>query len=153
MKKLYVLVGYPASGKSTKAKELLADGVVLVSRDSIRKQMLQGSKQYFSKEKAVYKSFSGQIQEALDGGKSVVADATHINGASRSKLLSSLKLDGVEIIGVYMKTPFDVCIERNLKRTGFERVPEEAMESMRRWATEPSLMEGFDKIIVIGGGK
>lgn len=147
---LYVLVGCPASGKSHKSKTLKAEDVVYVSRDEIRFSIIKEGQEYFSKEKQVFREFVKQIQSALDCGKSAIADATHINKASRAKLLRALKLDGVRVIAVYCDTPIDTCLERNSKREGRARVPYGSILSMARRLSPPIEGEGFDLIIRFG---
>lgn len=144
---LYVLVGCPASGKSYKAKTLKSEGVEYVSRDEIRFSIIKEGEEYFSKERQVFRKFTEQIQSALDSGKSAIADATHINKASRAKLLNALRLKDVIVVAVFCDTPFEVCLQRNTEREGLARVPDDAMYSMLKWSSEPKKEEGFDLII------
>lgn len=146
-KTLYVMVGIPASGKSYKAKTLKAEGVEYVSRDEVRFSIIKEGEEYFSKEKQVFREFIRRIQSSLDGGKSVIADATHINEISRYKLLRNLKLEGTKVIAVVCDTDFETCLDRNGERKGRAKVPLRAMYSMKGTFTEPKLEEGFEFII------
>ena len=141
------MVGCPASGKSHKAKTLMSKDVAYVSRDEIRYSMIEDNDEYFRKEKSVFREFKSQIQTYLDMGKSVIADATHINKSSRRKLLSNLRLEGVEVIAVYCDTSFNTCFRRNSQRGWRIRVPDSAMYSMRDRLAPPTREEGFDLII------
>lgn len=106
---LYVLVGIPASGKSSFAREeifgdstwglLARDKVYYISRDKIREALRPAGQPYFSCEKEVYKRYIKSIQDAIDkevernlsyGQVNIYADATHATKASRRKLLSNL---------------------------------------------------------------
>lgn len=145
--KLFLMVGVPASGKSTYAKNLTTkEDAIYVSRDEIRFSKIKEGDEYFSKEKEVFGEFINRVQSAINDGKNVIADATHINRASRGKTLRHLNLEGVEVIAVYINTPFDKCLERNSKREGRTRVPEDSMKSMMRYLSTPSLSEGFNRI-------
>ena len=58
--------------------------------------------------------------EALRESADVIADATHLNPRSRAKLLSHLNIDKThtQVVTVVMRTPLNVCIERNENRRG-----------------------------------
>jgi predicted kinase len=126
---LYLLCGIPASGKSSYAAQV--DGV-WVSRDKIRFSLIQQDEEYFSHEKEVFNEFVRQIDKGLSSDGVVYADATHLNEKSRNKLLNRLNLNGVDIVVINFKTPLETCLERNSKRVGKERVPEDVMYKMAR---------------------
>lgn len=140
----------PASGKSTYAKNLTTkEDAIYVSRDEIRFSKIKEGEEYFSKEKEVFSEFVDRIQSALNDGKNVIADATHINRGSRAKILRALDTKKVEVIAVHVDCGFGNCLARNDKREGRTKVPREAMENMHRYFSKPSLSEGFDSIITI----
>ena len=128
---LYLTVGPSGSGKSTTIRKY-ADAnpnSVIISRDTIRFSLLGENDSYFSKEKEVFKLFIEKIQKALDAGKDVYADATHLNYASRHKLLSNLHIGNETKISVlYFQTPLEECLKRNKNRSGFAYVPEEVIK-------------------------
>lgn len=135
---LFIMCGAPGSGKSYFLKHnLTLDGVV-VSRDKVRFSMLSDEDEYFSKEKAVFEEFVRQIQEGLDHGKVVYADATHLNGVSRLKLLNQLNLENTDVIPIYFKTPLETCLARNAERQGRAKVPESALINMYHSMTDPA---------------
>ena len=78
----------------------------------------------------------------------VIADATHINQASRTKTLRALgtALKDVSVTAIVMTTDIEEALMRNMKRKGLELVPEDAIEHMWARYTEPELEEGFDVI-------
>ena len=135
---LFIMCGAPGSGKSYFIKHNRnVDGIV-VSRDKIRFSMLSDGEEYFSKEKAVFKEFVKQIQKGLDDGKVVYADATHLNGVSRLKLLNHLNLKNTDVIPIFFKTSLETCLARNAKREGRAKVPEDALKNMYNSMTSPS---------------
>lgn len=153
-KVLNVMVGIPASGKTSYAKfRSEKDGAVYVSRDEIRRNKINEGEEHYSKETEVFNEFIEKIQSALDSYKTVFADATHLSEGSRRKLLRNLNLKDVKVVAIYIDTPYNICFDRNSKRGSRERVPEEVMESMRYGLSQPKEVEGFDEVIVIKGGR
>ena len=155
-KRLIMMSGIPGSGKSTYANELYEHPTAnidkLVSRDQIRFSLLEDGEDYFHKEKQVYDIFVSEIKKALDNGQTVIADATHINEASRTKLLRalgmSLKDCCVEI--VFFKVPVWRALHRNENRINTRfYVPEQVIRRMATQITMPTFEEGFDIIHII----
>lgn len=136
-KTLWICVGIPGSGKSTWCAKQQEDMMHYVSRDAIRFSMLNNEDEYFANEKKVYKLFVAEIQKWLDAGESVIADATHINWASRNKLIKSLHLDDVKVNCLVFKTPVNICQERNANRDGRAKVPASIITMMNNNMTHP----------------
>ena len=134
---LFIMCGAPGSGKSYYIKHEAPDYAVVVSRDAVRFSMLSEGDEYFSKEKAVFKEFVHQIQENLDAGKTVYADATHLNGISRYKLINNLNLENTRVYPICFKVSLETCLERNAQRTGRARVPDSALVNMYNSMTDP----------------
>ena len=85
--------------------------------------------------------------------KTVFVDATHLNPASRNKLLRNIKYKTITKI-VWMKTPLSVAIERNEKRAGTQAyVPKGQIRRMYYSMVEPNFYEGFDVIYIVEEGK
>lgn len=144
---LILMCGIPASGKSSfarNAEDTDYENIYYVSRDGIRFGLIASDDDYFKREKAVFKEFVKDIEKGLYAGKTVYADATHINPASRSKLLKALHIQPKELGAVYFETPLEVCLERNAKRVGRFRVPDEVIKKMAKNYIAPSCDEGFD---------
>jgi predicted kinase len=134
------MVGIPGSGKSYIA-DILAKEIngAVVSRDTIRFELLNEEDEYFAKEKEVFKEYINEIQYYLDIGKSVIADATHLNAPSRIKLLDNLYFTEKDyIVPMVIDTPFEICKERNAQRTGRSRVPNDVLKSMHNSFTDPA---------------
>ena len=154
-KNLWLLVGIPGSGKSTWVREQLdSECKHWISRDAIRFEVVQESEEYFSKEKKVFGLFASAVQADIDSDfiTDIYVDATHLNEASREKLLGRLKnLDKVNINAVLFNIPLEVCLERNAQRTGRACVPETAIRNMHKNLTDPAYdKRKYHKIIEIG---
>lgn len=151
-KNLFVLCGTPGCGKSTWVKNRVEEnGGVWVSRDVIRFGMLKEGEDYFAHENEVYDKFVQTIQEELDKGGDVYADATHLNEKGRIKLLDCLNLEDVKLTAVRFDVPLEVCLERNEMREGRARVPKSVVRRMWHSRTDPAFdyKYKFDEIIAV----
>lgn len=130
---LYILCGCPGSGKTYWAMNFYKNSdktIFWCSRDNIRFSLLKENEDYFSHELEVFRLFSAAIRYELRNGTDVIADATHLNRASRKRLLHSLYDVEFNIIYVYFTASFETCCARNNLREGRARVPEKNMIEM-----------------------
>lgn len=111
--------------------------------------MLDENDEYFAKEKEVFKEFCRQIDEAFEVYDTVIADATHLNFASRNKTLRNIKTKLDEINVVFINTSLEIAIERNAKRTGRKLVPEQTIRNMYNSIALPDELEGINKTYII----
>lgn len=142
-KTLYIMVGPPAAGKSYFAKNHLVkdDTWAYVSRDEVRFSIITEEDKYFSKEKEVFKSFVKIINTKLKDPyiNYVIADATHLNFASRAKLMKSITITKkVDIIPVVVTADIQTILERNSKREGLTKLPEQALKGMYARFIDPA---------------
>lgn len=149
--KLFVIMGTPGSGKSTFIMSHLNKNTdTWISRDVIRFSLVGENEEYFSKEKAVFKEFTKQINTFLSQGVNVWADATHLSKASRNKLLRAITVKPAEVDVIWIKTPLDKCIEQNNNRKDTRSfVPCSVIRRMDCQLEEPEFEEGFNKIFII----
>jgi len=132
---LVVLVGQPASGKSTFAKRhFVSKGYEWCNND-------------------IYKGNAKKVlkvaQEALDSGKSVVLDNTNPSAAKRKEILSMIKGKKIKARAFYLDTPRDVTAHMNLYRERVQavrRIPDVAYRSYAKNFEEPSTREGFESV-------
>lgn len=146
MSTLYILCGPSGCGKSTWRDEFIKDynnRIHYVSRDEIRFSLVKEGEDYFSKEKEVFDRFSQALAAELMNGFDVIADATHINKASRNKLIRAIDkfFTEYQIVYVIFQTDLKTCIEQNNKRTGRMQVPEEVIKKMFKNFQLPNLDE------------
>jgi predicted kinase len=152
--KMFVLVGLPASGKST-IRDVLAKhmdqskiGFRIVCPDDIRGEICNGDMTDQSRNREVFEIAHKRLGQYLKGGTSVIFDATNVDRKSRRQLIKVADKSKAGKIAVWMDTKLRVCKERNRKR---ERVvPEFVYDKMNRKYTEPTIDEGFDSIIRVG---
>ncbi|MBR8829004.1 MAG: AAA family ATPase [Gomphosphaeria aponina SAG 52.96 = DSM 107014] len=118
MKKVLILIGLPASGKSSFAKELLLSQPghwVRTNKDLLR-EMAHASHWSPANEKFIVKLRDTMILMALEDGKNVIVDDTnfgpHVN---HIKELVKGKAQ-VEVNDSFLQVPVEECIKRDLLR-------------------------------------
>ncbi len=151
---LIMLVGIPASGKSTLTKELDKKGCLIISSDKIREEIYPDLTSLF-KDSTKLKEINAQVfdyvrtstLDNLKAGKSVVIDATNLSRKKRVKLISQLRVINCIKTCILLIAPVDTCMERNRKRTGPAYVSEESMYNMLCAFECPHFCEGWDLIL------
>lgn len=120
MKKIIILKGLPASGKSTWAKKQVAEFPSLykrINKDDLRK-MLDDSAWSKQNERFVLRARNMMIKEALQDGFSVIVDDTNFNPIHEEvirKIASEYPDVSVEV--KVFDTPLAECIARDKNRT------------------------------------
>lgn len=164
-KQLFLMMGAPGSGKSTWAKKQLNEYKdAYVSRDEIRFRKLQPGDDYFAHENEVFDEFVDTIRENLMNNykERVFADASHLNVASRAKLINRIRQRDIEtqrtsllfvdINVVWLKTDLNTCLARNSLREGRANVPEATIKSMWKSQQMPRASEGISKVYIVEDG-
>jgi len=162
-KTLWILCGAPASGKSYYVKNHLmnGNGWMYISRDEVRFSIIKDEEDYFSHEDEVYKEFIYRIYKALtsEGIFNVIADATHLNWASRNKLIKNLKkiysdFNLLDIIPIVVESDIELMLKRNSERSGREQVPASALKKMYAQFTDPETDPyDYTSIMYVNNGK
>lgn len=151
-KKVYILSGPPASGKSTWVRAHLTKGSEWISRDNVRFSIVQKDEEYFSHEDEVFDTFISYINQTLEREdiETVFIDATHLNRRSRNKTLNRVRKQNIgELNCVCFTTPRELCQARNALRSGRERVPSSAIDNMYNAFAYPTAEEGFTHVYTV----
>ena len=144
--KLIVLIGVPASGKSSLAKTWLQSekDAILLSSDALRG--IYGKNE---EDQSVTGEVMFQIKKLvryfLRQGRTVIVDATNRLAEHRREFLAAAKEEGARtILAVMMDTPLEECLLRNSLRE--RKVPDEVIRRMFNSLEKPSITEGFTDI-------
>jgi len=136
---MVVMVGRPASGKSTFVKNyIVSQGYVLINRDTLKTQP-----------KCLKATTS-----ALDEGKSVVIDNTNPDSASRSKYIKIAEAKGVPVRCFWYNVEPDLASHLNFFREkvtnpSVRRIPDVAYRKYNSVFVEPDKEEGFTEVKVL----
>ena len=117
MAKMIIMVGLPASGKSTTAKEIIAaeGNTVRINKDLLR-TMLHFDK-FTGKNEGITKQTARAVaKELLQAGKNVIIDDTNLNPGTVQGWVDLAKECNAKIQYVRMDTSVSECIERDADR-------------------------------------
>ena len=153
MPKAYILVGVPASGKSTwiRNQEWSKD-CALISTDNLVEAYARSVGMTYNEvfdefmPKAV-KLMAEEVVEAREAGRNIIWDQTSCTVKTRARKFNMLP--GYEMIAVVFKTPQPEELTRRLNSRPGKHIPAHVMKSMIESWVEPSEEEGFDKIIYV----
>ncbi len=145
----HILIGVPASGKSTFAKQWqqAEPNCAIVSTDNIRAKLF-GSEEIQGNWPAVEAEVLTQVKQAILSGHSVIYDATNARRPWRMDMLQKLANLGVKtFVGWYIDTPLQECLIRNStrQRQVNQNIIISMVQSLKDF--EPIAAEGFAKVI------
>ena len=149
LKRVYLLSGPPASGKSTWIRTNITPGSEWISRDNVRFAIVSEDEEYFSHEDEVFDTFINYINQTLENPDihTIYIDATHLNRRSRNKTLNKVRKQNIgELNCVCFTAPREVCQARNSLRPGRQRVPTTAIDNMYNAFAMPTAAEGFTHV-------
>jgi predicted kinase len=132
-----ILIGLPASGKSTFFRERFA-----ATHDHVSKDLFLNNPKPQRRQEYL-------IAESLASGRSVVVDNTNPSAATRAPLIAIAKKHGAEITGYFFVTEARDALRRNRTRQGRERVPDVAIFTARKRLEPPTAAEGFDRLFAV----
>jgi len=137
MAECLILIGLPASGKTSFYRERFAGTHDHVSKDLLGNTRRPGRRQ------------EQLIAESLSRGRSVVVDNTNPSVAVRAPLIALAQAHGARVTGYYFPTDAADALRRNRSRPGRERVPDVAIFAIRKQLERPLTAEGFDQIYTV----
>jgi predicted kinase len=132
-----VLVGLPASGKSTFCRTVLGPALQYVSKDAMPNVRRRQARQ------------EQLVAAALAAGRSVVIDNTNPTVADRAPLVAAARQHGARAIAYFFEASTREAVARNRNREGRARVPNVAIFATARRLAAPSYAEGFDEIFFV----
>ena len=151
MNKIIMLIGAPASGKSTAAEKIAAENnAVILSTDKIRAE-LYGAENIQGNWRDIEAVLYDRIKDAIKTDKNIILDSTHYKKEYRAKIIKEFSWDVLganssEFSAYFFNYPFSVIYKRNKERA--RRVPFDVLAAMysELSAAPPTLAEGFKSI-------
>jgi predicted kinase len=128
--KAVILIGIPASGKSTFCRRRFFGAYTQISRDIMktwnREQLL--------------------LNECIHKRHSFVVDNTNVRIVERERFITPARDEGYKIIGYYFSSKVQDALERNLQREGDARIPDKGVLGRAAQLELPTMAEGFDEL-------
>lgn len=115
MANLVIMKGVPASGKSTRARELVQQGYKRFNRDDMR-AMMDSSKWSGENESYITEMQHYMIGRALRKGFNVVCDDTNLNVKVEHALRKIAAKNNAGVQVIFIDTPLKECLARDAAR-------------------------------------
>jgi predicted kinase len=125
-----ILIGIPASGKTTFCKEQLFNTHVRLNLDMLKTR---------HREKLL-------LQACITAQQSFVIDNTNASPAERERFITPAREAGFKVIGYYLSSRVQEALERNQQREGRARIHENGIHGTAARLKLPSKAEGFDEL-------
>jgi len=147
MAKIILMVGLPASGKSTYTQKLAKEyNATILSSDKLREELYGDTKDQEHNDE-VFAELHRRVKDLLSQGINVIYDACNISYKKRKSFLEGLKSFNCEKICYLVATPYEKCLEQNKLRE--RQVPDYVIKRMYLNFYIPQYYEGWQKINII----
>lgn len=149
MNTLYFLVGVPASGKTSWAKEKINsdENIIHLSSDLLRLEFYNNINDR-EHNAEVFNIMNKRTKDYLKNGVSVIYDATNISSKKRISFLKELKKIKCKKACIYFAISPNACMNNDCLRD--RQVGYEVIEKMYKNLQIPMYHEGWDEITIIG---
>ena len=132
-KTMIIIIGIQGSGKSTFYHKYLSDSYVRVNLDTLKTRHQENL----------------LISECIRNEKCFAIDNTNPTRADRQRYIPLAQYAGYKIVGYFMESKLQPCIERNNQRTGTARIPATAIAATSNKLQIPTYDEGFDELYFV----
>lgn len=154
--KCIVMVGLPASGKSTTAINWYCNSQTFIySTDKYIEECAEANGWTYDQAFAEFidpatKRMNEQLEIAIRSKQDIIWDQTNLGSKKRSKIVSRMRQSGYYVICVCINPPEveDEIVEWNRRLHGRpgKTIPEHIITSMVKNYEPPSIEEGFDEV-------
>lgn len=149
MPRFLMLIGLPGSGKSTYAANVAASDRNWIHLSSDRIAENNFAARDSANLQSVFSEMYQQTVLALEAGNNVLYDATNLASQKRKSFLNRIQSHHAETQAVVFLTPYTTLKERNHKRSGRDRVPDQVMDRYIKGFQFPKRDENFDEVTVL----
>lgn len=130
---LALLIGIPASGKSTFCRQKLFASHLRLSLDVLGTRRCEQT----------------LFQACLSTQTRVVIDNTNASRGERALFIGPARAAGFRVVGYYLQTNLRLALERNQARSPGERVPDVGVLATHARLRLPDFEEGFDELFFV----
>jgi predicted kinase len=154
----YMMVGFPASGKSTWiSQNYFHNNGVICSSDGIleRIAVLEGktyNEIFESNIKEATNIFFDIIKKSVLENKNILVDRTNLTVKSRKKILDLIPKN-YKKIAIVIECPDEEIYNKRLNSRSGKTIPSSVVESMKKSFEFPTHSEGFHTILTINSIK
>jgi len=152
---LYMLIGVPASGKSSWVKRQMFDNqqTYVASTDdyieSVASVLNTTYNEVFTANiNAATKAMNKEVKAAIDLGLDIVWDQTNTTFFSRKRKLQMIP-PSYKKVAVFFPTPDEETLKKRLDSRVGKKIPERFVHLAIVSLEPPDKFEGFDEIIVV----
>jgi predicted kinase len=153
LKYFYMMIGLPASGKSTWIKNNVHNDTHVLSTDGLIEEYAKSQGKTYNE---VFKErigpatdlFFKEIEYCVERGLNVLIDRTNLNVKSRKKILDMVPKDYIKVAVVVTCDDAEEHLNRLISRPG-KSIPGHIIKNMRESYQEPSKSEGFKSIVLV----
>ena len=128
-----ILIGIPASGKSSFFATFCKGKYTHINLDTLRTRKKEAS----------------LLAECLMESESFVVDNTNLLKSDRQRYIVPAKAERYRVEGYFFQSVLADCIERNKKRSGKARIPDAVITSKSNMLELPVIDEGFDELFLV----
>lgn len=129
-KTMFILIGIPASGKSTFCQQYFSN-IRIISLDTLKTRNNEDK----------------QLYDVLSFLQSFVIDNTNTTRDERKKYINLAKAHHYNVVGIYFQSMVDKSIQRNEFREN--KVSKRAILSKAKQLEQPNYNEGFDELYYV----
>ena len=148
-----ILVGLPASGKTTYVKETNVGNVQVLSSDDILESIAERlgityDEAFMDHIKEADKLFWDQLAECANIGYDIIIDRTNLSVKSRKRV--------IDFVNQYSRQPYDfhakifiatdAVLEARLASRSGKTIPKNVLDSMKSSYVHPRTTEGFTSV-------
>lgn len=128
-----ILIGIPASGKSSFYLQRFSHSHLLISLDILRTRNKQ-------------RRF---IELCLETGQKFVMDNTNPTIEERAEVIALAHSRKFRVVGYYFQSQLEAALQRNATRVGKKRIADAGVRSVYSNMIQPTPEEGFDELYYV----